>query len=225
MKKIKVLIIDDHPIVMLGYKAIWNNLQSKYIVVLEYAQNFKEALLLIENKKMNSFDIVFLDISLPTFQSILFKKVICNGEDFGKILRRTYPNLKIVIQTALVDQHRIRSIQKSIKPEGFLIKTDINEKVLIDVLFKVYQGCNYLSTKAKKLVKKDGKFKSEIDQIDQEILYYLSIGEKTKDLTNHIPLSLASIERKKKKLKLLLGAEGSNTKELLNLAKKKGYIL
>jgi two-component system response regulator NreC len=63
-----------------------------------------------------------------------------------------------------------------------------------------------------------------IDTYNRNILYHLSLGYKMKDLPKHIPLSLPTIERRKKELKTLLGVSQGGNMELLEVARRKGFI-
>jgi len=56
------------------------------------------------------------------------------------------------------------------------------------------------------------------------ILYQLSLGTKTKDLTKFIHLSLRAVEDRKKRLKEIFGVSGEGNKALLEKARESGYI-
>ena len=63
-----------------------------------------------------------------------------------------------------------------------------------------------------------------IDNFDRQILYHLSMGEKTKDLAKYIPLSTRAIEVRKTKLKTLLDDKNDDNFNLVKSAKKIGII-
>ena len=62
------------------------------------------------------------------------------------------------------------------------------------------------------------------DNIDRKILYELSIGTRMKDLPDIIPLSIAGIEKRKRHLKQIFNINSPNDKELLKIAKEKGFV-
>ena len=63
-----------------------------------------------------------------------------------------------------------------------------------------------------------------VDAINRKLIYQLSIGTKTKDLPNFIPLSLPGIERRKRLLKSMFDIEGRSDKTLIKVAKEKGFL-
>jgi len=63
-----------------------------------------------------------------------------------------------------------------------------------------------------------------LDKIDRQLLYELSIGTKTKDLPNILPLSMASIEKRKRALKKLFDVTEKGDQSLIKIAKEKGFI-
>ena len=63
-----------------------------------------------------------------------------------------------------------------------------------------------------------------MDKIDRQILYELSIGTKTKDLPNIVPLSIAGIEKRKRILKRVFDVEYQGDKALITKAREKGFI-
>ena len=64
----------------------------------------------------------------------------------------------------------------------------------------------------------------QLDDVNKKIIYFLSKGIKTKDLTNHIHLSLSAIEKRKVQIRKILQLESTNVEELIIEAKKRGFI-
>jgi DNA-binding NarL/FixJ family response regulator len=60
MKKVRILIADDHPIVREGYKKILMDMPD--MVVSDEAGNGQEVLNLVRKK---DYDLILLDISMP----------------------------------------------------------------------------------------------------------------------------------------------------------------
>ncbi|MEP2239134.1 MAG: response regulator [Maribacter sp.] len=219
-KTTKLLIVDDHPMVVRGYQITLEQIQQDYPLDFYSSNNCDNVLLKMNELKDDFFELVLLDINLPGTES----KSINDGEDLGMYLRRKFPETKIIIQTGLNDMQYITNIFNSIKPEGFLIKSDIDEDVLITAVSRVLNNKTYYSERVNGLLSPTNFEDIYIDSYNRKILYHLSLGSKTKDLPNFIPLSLPTIERRKKQLKELFGvAEGGNM-ELLKIAKNKGFI-
>lgn len=63
-----------------------------------------------------------------------------------------------------------------------------------------------------------------LDSSDIKILYHLSKGALMKNLPKYVPLAMATIERRKKRLKMLFGITDGTDRELLDIARANGFI-
>ena len=217
---IRILIVDDHPMTVKGYELLLRSLNLPYTLAIDGAANCDEVLAKMDTARDNFYDIVFLDIGVPASSD----KSVVNGEDLGQRIRKKFGRTKIVVHTALNDQARIDTIFRSLQPEGFVIKSDLDAEMLKDLIDIIWQGHTYYSERTNKLIGKGNHHKAFLDSSDQKILYLLSKGFLMKDLPKHVPLSMATIERRKKNLKILFGIPDGTTNELLELAKIKGFI-
>ncbi len=125
---IKILIIDDHQILIDGIKKLL--FQSKFKVIAE-ANNRAEALAVIS---ITDIDIIICDISIPD---------INNGMLIIKEIRKKFPEIKIVV----LSMHDERSIVYDAINYGvsaYLLK-NINQEQLICALKKVQMNKFYIS--------------------------------------------------------------------------------
>lgn len=219
-KTLKILVVDDYPMTVQGYSILLKNTDSEFDIETEGAFGCDDVI-----KKMNGdagsfFDIVLLDINLPASKD---HKVI-NGQDLGLTIKSKYPRTKIIVHTGINDQERIADIFKTLNPEGFLIKPDIEPEILFDAIRAVLSDNSYYSKRTNRILRKISHQDLFLDSLDVKILYHLSLGERMKNLPKHVPLSMSTIERRKKHLKLLFGVPEGSTKELLEIARAKGFI-
>lgn len=219
-RNLRILLVDDHPLTIMGYKVVLKNFENGYHFEIEEATSCDEVLLKMSSYESNFFDIVLLDLNLPSSKDNL----ISDGEDLGLRIRSCFPYTKIIVHTGLSDQQRISTIFKSLRPEGFLIKSDIDQEVLFSSIVSVMCNNDYYSESINKLITSGSYDEMEIDSWDKKIIYHLSLGDKMKNLTEYIPFSIATIERRKKNLKILFGIPEGTTKQLLKIAKEKGFI-
>ncbi len=105
-----------------------------------------------------------------------------------------------------------------------MIKSDIDSTDLKIAINKVLNGQKYYSKTIKGYQNETVINGITIDNFDRQILYHLSMGEKTKDLAKYIPLSTRAIEVRKTKLKTLLGDKNDDNFNLVKSAKKNGII-
>jgi DNA-binding NarL/FixJ family response regulator len=224
MQKYKVLIIDDHPLICDSYQSALKEVGERHpelLMQVETAANCDVALEKINNTWVEkSWDLVFLDIRLPASSD----RKILSGEDLGELLRKKYPETKIVVATTFNDNYRLYNIFKSLDPDGFLIKTDIDHKELVIALEIILNGAPYYSKTVVTLLRKQVSQEFVIDKFDRRMLYELSLGTKMKDLPEVLPLSIAGIEKRKRILKQNFGVEDQGDKALIQKAREKGFI-
>ena len=97
MKKIRILIADDHPIVRAGFKQVISDTQD--MTVADEAENGQEVLNLIRKK---DYDIVLLDISMPGR----------NGLEVLKDLKVEKPKLPVMILSIYPEeQYAVRALR------------------------------------------------------------------------------------------------------------------
>jgi DNA-binding NarL/FixJ family response regulator len=220
----KVLIIDDHPLICDAYKSALKQVMKENENIqlqIESAPNCDRARDMITNTWTNSgWDLVFLDIRLPASSD----RKILSGEDLGEMIRQHHPLAKIIVATTFNDNYRIQNIFKSLNPEGFLIKNDLDPKELVTAIVKILQGGVHYSNTVSTLMRKRLYNEIVVDKIDRQILYELSIGTKMKDLPNVVPLSIAGIEKRKRILKQIFDVEDQGDKALILKAREKGFI-
>ena len=197
----RILIVDDHPMVIRGYQICLKQLQEDLNLQIDCATDCSGVLLAMDELHNDFYNLILLDISLPASDC----KKATSGEDLGFYIRRRFPDTKIIVQTGLNDIQYISNIFNTIKPEGFLIKSDIDEDILITSVCSVLNNQTYYSEKVKSLLSPDDFDEIYMDNWNRKILFHLSLGYKMKELPEHIPLSLPTIERRKKELKSLLG--------------------
>ena len=220
----KVLIIDDHPLICDQYKIALQEVMTENEQLkmrIESAGDCDSAREKIKNTWTESgWDLVLLDIRLPPSKD----RRVLSGEDLGEMIRKNHPLAKIIIATTFNDNYRIQNIFRSINPEGFLIKNDLDTKELVNAILKIMQGGFHYSNTVSNLLRKQMSTNINIDKKDRQILYELSLGTKTKDLPKIVPLSIAGIEKRKRILKEIFDVEDQGDKALILKARELGFI-
>lgn len=219
-----ILIIDDHPLIAQAYNLALLELKNKEAVdfIVEVCHNCTDGYKAIKDavSDKKSIDLVFLDISLPPSKD----GKILSGEDLGIKFRELLPAAKIIVSTTYSDNYRIHNIIKSVNPEGFLIKNDLDPDELLKAIVAVLDGKLYFTESVLEVLRNNVSSDHMLDSMDRRILYELSIGTKMKDIPNVLPLSIAGIEKRKRNLKVIFNIKKNSDKDLIQLAKKKGFI-
>jgi two-component system, NarL family, invasion response regulator UvrY len=129
MKKVRILIADDHPIVREGYKKILMDMPD--MVVSDEAANGQEVLNLVGKK---DYDLILLDISMPGR----------NGLEILKDLKEEKPKLPVMILSIYPEeQYAVRAFRAG--ASGYLTKASAPTE-LISAIRKISQGGRYISS-------------------------------------------------------------------------------
>ncbi|MDT0642217.1 response regulator [Zunongwangia sp. F363] len=222
-KKIKVLIIDDHPIIADSYENILKDMEDGDLkLFIEKRRNIEEAYQSIEiSKAQNSpYHFIFLDISLPVAETL----GIFSGDELGVKIREISPESKIVVMTMHNENHRLYNILRTINPEAFLIKSDVSPEDLKIAFKDLLDDRIHYSQTIRLLLRKQIVQDVALDNNDRSILYHLSKGVRTKELEDIVPLSLAAIEKRKKNMREVFGLDKGGDLALIEKARQLGFL-
>jgi DNA-binding NarL/FixJ family response regulator len=223
MQKLNILMVDDHPMIIEGYQntllATKHEDQELSIDIASTCDMANE-LMLASIKHHNPYDILFVDIKLPPSKD----GSITSGEDLAMIARKVLPNAKVIILTMFNESYRIHNILKAINPDGFLIKSDLTSNELAKAFQSILINPPYYSSTVNGFVRQSITSDIYVDDKNRKILHLLSQGIKTKNLAEHLNLSLSAVEKRKKQLKEIFKIQDGQDESLITEAKKKGFI-
>lgn len=218
---LKILMIDDHPPIIEGYKAILSYNEMGYKIITTAAHNCKEAYdIITSTSDQNVFDLVFIDITLPLYP----EKNLNSGQDLIFFIQKQLPNAKIIVLTSHTESFLLYSIIKENKPNGLLIKNDISAQEFLVAFSTIMNGTTYYSKTVLDLKLESANKTNYLDNYNRQIITLLSQGIKTKNLGEHLFLSNSSIEKRKVVIKAFLGIEKGNDEDILREARNKGLI-
>lgn len=207
-KSVKIAVVDDHPIVIEGMKALFANEASSYDLIC-----FDKALPFLDFLNQNKIDVVLLDIALPDM----------NGVEVCKIILEKHPLIKVIALSNQAEQSTILQmlnngavgfLLKSVPSEEILgsIQNALNNKVVMNseiqkIITTTYENTNNLPSLTKR---------------ETQILHLLSQGKTTVMIADELFLSKFTIDTYRKNL--LQKFEVKNTSELLILLYKNNLI-
>jgi DNA-binding NarL/FixJ family response regulator len=128
MNRIKVLLVDDHQLIIDGLKSLLKNTDE--IVVAAEANNGREALRILD---MLEIDVVLMDIDMP----------VMNGIDALKEMQKLNSRFKVIILSMHQEAGMIKSLM-SIGAHGYLLKSCAQDE-LISAIRKVAAGQQFFS--------------------------------------------------------------------------------
>lgn len=220
--KINVLMVDDHPIILEIYRSVLVQYDpSLYDIKITSGTDCRTGYNAITNNLgRETFDIAFLDISMPSFED----NKIFSGEDLAFFLRQKMPCCKVVLLTTYTGALKIGGIVKNINPEGLIVKNDLTFDEFRLAFEKVLNGERYYSKMVMNVVLTMVNNLVSLDKYDQQIIHHLSRGVKTKDIPKHVALSLSAIEKRKLQIKDFLKVKGGNDEDIIREAEKLGFL-
>ncbi|HEX8269821.1 MAG TPA: response regulator transcription factor [Flavobacterium sp.] len=217
-----VIIVDDHPMTVDSYVALLSSMATNSDTVFHLAYDGENAYDLLKKmrKAGTNPDIAFLDVNLPPYP----EKNIDSGVDIGTLIRKYFPTCKIVFITMHKEPVWVNRIFKSLNPEGFISKNEINYRTFPEVYQKILEGEFYYSASITESQRFFIQKNIDWDEYDSKILLLIAEGKKTVNLPEYIGLSLSTIEKRKANIKKQLIFEGGSDQELIEIAKKLGLV-
>ncbi|MDD2671542.1 MAG: response regulator transcription factor [Syntrophales bacterium] len=182
MKKIKILIADDHPIVREGYKKIL--MDTTDMVVSDEAENGQEVLNYVRKK---DYDLILLDISMPGR----------SGLEILKELKGYKPKLPVLILSIYPEeQYAVRAFRAG--ASGYLTKASAPHE-LISAIRKISAGGRYISSSmAEKLtyyLNADAArpLHESLSDREYQVMLMLASGKTVSEIADEICLSVKTI--------------------------------
>jgi DNA-binding NarL/FixJ family response regulator len=197
----KILIVDDHPIVINGLKLLIA--EEKDLIVSGEALSGEEALQALEK---DSFDIVLLDISLPDI----------NGLELLKQIKTRWQHINIlVLSMHPEEQYALRTIKAG--ASGYLTKNSLPDE-LLKAIRKVTGGGKYINPDfAEKVVlesdHRNGLHPKKLSDREFSILCMLGSGKTSKDIASTLSLSIKTIDTYRRRIFIKL--QFNNINELI----------
>ncbi|CAZ98875.1 response regulator [Zobellia galactanivorans] len=219
---IRVLAVDDHEMIALGYKYTIEGCEfDAYNVVVNIAPSYEEGKAEIESSASRMpYDIILLDIQMFPESA----KEERGGIDLGLLAKKISPTSKVVFLSSFSDSYHINNVLKTVNPDGYMVKSEVDEKTLQDMVKTVIEKPPYYTAAALQAIRRKMANEDQIDERDKKILYQLSIGTKTKDISSLVAASSTTVENRKRQLKIIFNVENGNDFALIEEARKRGFI-
>lgn len=217
-----IALIDDHQIIVDGYKAILLSREIEVADNIYTISSIAEAIKFVNyNIEKNTYtDLFVIDYNMPIDSNSQIK----NGEELAFFIKKLMPNAKIVMLTSVSIPLLLFDIIEKLSPDGLWLKSDINQLSFLKHIKNVLEGNVVFSETVKKAYQNVMAFKNSIDENNRKILLLLNDGVKTKYLPNHIHLSIDTINHRKANLKTILGLDSADDYELVKKAKALGLL-
>lgn len=214
MKKIKIILAEDHTLVRQGLRSLLE--QNTDFKVVGEADNGREA---VERAIRLKPDVVVMDYSMPEL----------NGLEATRQISSRNPGIKILILTRHTNKEYIDNILKA-GASGFLVKRSAAEE-LVRAIFAVHQGNIFLDPLISNIII-DGYLQSaEVDHEDtgeqltprqREVLQLIAEGFPNREIANLLHISVKTVENHR--ANILRSLELQSTADLVQYAIRQGII-
>jgi len=204
LKKIKVLIADDHAVVRTGLSAMLG--AEKDILVTDQAKNGKEA---VAKALANPPDVIVMDLRMPEM----------DGVEATVELRGKLPDARILVLTSFGEADDVAHALES-GAAGAITKT-AEDAELVDVVRRIAAGEDYISPTLRKLLH-DNPPVQKLSPRQTEILGYMVKGLTNKDIAEMLHIRQDSVEEHVNLILSKIGA--ANRAEAVAIALKKHLL-
>lgn len=188
MSAIRVLVADDHALFRSGLRALIGGFVG--ITVVGEAGDGREALRLVGQHRP---DVVLMDISMPDL----------NGLDAAAHLVREFPDVRVLVLSMHPDEAYVNRALKA-GATGYLLKTASGPELELAIR-AVARGDLYLGPRVARrvipeyLTRGDGAEASDemerLTRRQREILQLVAEGRTSKQIAQHLGLSVKTVER------------------------------
>ncbi len=211
MSKIRVMVVDDHPVVREGLKKLLEVDHS--IEVIAQASSGWECLNLLAQ---NIPDIIFMDIKMPGISGIETTRLVCNR----------YPQVKVIMLTIYdEDQYLTEAIEAGAR--GYVLKNADRDN-LIKVARTVIENEPFIDPSVSKVVinqlKKDAAKpiirKPILSQRELEVLKWIVEGQSDHEIAQSLFISENTVRSHVKSILRKFGVS-SRTKAVAKAMKDK----
>jgi DNA-binding NarL/FixJ family response regulator len=199
MEKIKLLIVDDHRILVAGLKKLFEN--SATVQVTGVAFSGKECRSAIIKELP---DVILLDINFPD----------ASGIDLCKEIKSQHPEIKIVALSSFNEYAIVRRMLEN-GASGYVVKNAMPEEIKMSVEMAA-NNASFLCEEIDLLMRKRSKNPIWLTPREKELLKLIVDGFTNHEIAEKMFLGVETINSYRKNLLIKLGAK--NTAILVRMA-------
>ena len=186
--KIKVLLVDDHTVVLKGL-AFFLSTQEDLELVGE-ANNGKEALVKVGETNP---DVILMDLYMPEM----------DGVEATAYIKKEYPNVKVIVLTSFSDQAHVLPALRA-GASGYILK-DVEPDQLVEAIRSAYKGniqlhpeiANALLSQTLPVEEKEEESSIQVDVLtarENEVLQLLAKGMSNKEIASVLVITEKTVK-------------------------------
>ncbi len=211
-KKIKVAIVDDHPMVISGLC----NMMDSYEDIALYGK-YQDGAELLAGLEQKLPDVLLLDIQMPGE----------TGVELAPLLCRKYPTMAIL---ALTNLNSVLYIYNMLKHgvKGYLLKTTTEDN-LVKAIRQVHAGGEFVELELRQKLndftskmRREASLKATLTTRERDILKMIVDGYTTKEISEKLFLGYRTVESYR--FNILMKLDANNTATLVRKVIESGIL-
>jgi DNA-binding NarL/FixJ family response regulator len=192
---IRIVIADDHQIVIDGIKALLQ--RETELAIVGQSLNGSE---LLETGLLAEPDLILMDIGMPVMDGIAATRAI----------KKTHPGIRILVLTTHTDRRHIKQMLRE-GVNGYLLK-DSGKDRFMEAIRIVMGGGTYLDQRVTETImnslqpqKKVRTAPTPLSSREKDIVRLIAEGQNTAEIAERLHISLLTVETHRKNIYAKLG--------------------
>ncbi|MFC2175363.1 response regulator [Bacteroidota bacterium] len=211
MSKVKLLVVDDHPMLRGGIISLFEKVDN--IDVIGEAKNGSEALKSIENEKP---DAILMDINLDGELDV----------NTTELIKQKWPEIKVLVFSMHQELQVIKRMLNA-GASGYVIK-NASHKELVKAINAVMLNEIYYSQEVEDIIARGALANGDKEEVvlsnrEKEVLRYVAKEFTNQEIADSIHISLRTVETHKRNLIKKLGVK--NVVGLVRFALEQGPMM
>ncbi len=211
-KSIKVLICDDHELILTGIKQVLNG--YPFIDSIISVSNGLEA---VEELKKNVIHVVISDVSMPEM----------DGINLSEYIKKEYPKIKLIMLTQFTDMQILKQLLKN-NVDGILLKGGSSNEI-VDAVEKVCKGKKCYSNTIMHVIaecyagdNQNNEIVVKLSKRENQVLELIAEEQTNKQISESLFISVPTVETYRRNL--FRKFDVKNSVGLIRMAMRLGFV-
>lgn len=202
---IRLIIADDHPVIINGLKTILENEET--ITLIAEVHNGIELLKLLKKQKA---DVILMDVNMPEM----------NGIEATKEVKKKFPEIKILAFSQYDEKRFVKQMLKT-GANGYLLKNSAASEIT-NAIQIVHEGGMFLSAELPNIFsepdkkKRSNYFFPDLSKREMDVLKQIYLEKSSQEIADSLAISRNTVECHRSNILLKVGVK--NTAGLIKWA-------